>query len=767
MKKLILSLLPLLLFQGGFAQNEANIWYFGFNAGLDFNGGAPVALLDGQVSTLEGVATISNAAGDLLFYTDGITVWDRNHNIMPNGTGLFGDPSSSQSGIIVPKPQSSTIYYIFTVAREGFPNGVNYSEVDITLNGGMGDVTNKNVPLLPQSTEQITAVAHANGTDVWVVTHDFGNSQFRAFHITPAGVNTVPVTSIADPGLNNTAFDTVGCMKASPDGTKIAMSNYESGPRLFDFNNTTGEVSNGIMLATGMFYYGVEFSPSGKLLYVSNSDENPPFSAMLYQFDLEAADIPASVIQLIGDTAGVLSGGALQLGPDAKIYFSSPGLTFLSVIHNPDEPGAACDFEPNAVDLAGRMVGYGLPPFIQSWFMPQVQVENLCFNDETHFSLQTNIPPDSVLWEFGDGDTSTAMEPVHTYAAAGGYTVTLTAIRQGIAHVYTKDIEIEALPVANEPDDMVLCDTNGNGEREFDLTTQDAQILGTQPPPGYEVTYHLTEEDAHDGINALLGSYTNTSNPQVIYARVTSQAGCHAETSFELHVQELPVIEMELEYTLCEGNPIVVAAPDGFDGYLWSTGAGTQAILIEEPGTYSVTVFRDNGDVVCEATAEITASLSGAPTITRVEIRDWTHNDNSVTIIATGPGDYEYSVDGITYQDSPVFEGLATGRHFVYVRDKNGCGIAKDEVYLLTYPKFFTPNGDGENETWRIKFAHTEPDMDVHIYDRYGKLITSFKGSSPGWDGTLNGYRLPSTDYWFVVKRQDGKEFKGHFSMIR
>ena len=107
------------------------------------------------------------------------------------------------------------------------------------------------------------------------------------------------------------------------------------------------------------------------------------------------------------------------------------------------------------------------------------------------------------------------------------------------------------------------------------------------------------------------------------------------------------------------------------------------------------------------------------------------------------------------------------GRHFVYVRDKNGCGIAKDEVYLLTYPKFFTPNGDGENETWRIKFAHAEPDMDVHIYDRYGKLITSFKGSSPGWDGTMNGYKLPSTDYWFVVKRQDGKEFKGHFSMIR
>ena len=762
MKKLIFSILLLLHFQGSFAQNEANIWYFGFSAGVDFNSGTPVALLDGQVFTNEGVATISDAGGDLLFYTDGITVWDRDHNIMPNGTGLFGDPSSSQSGIIVPKPQSNSIYYIFTVDREGFPNGVNYSEVDMALNGGMGDVTNKNIPLLPQSTEQITAVAHANGTDVWVVTHDFGNSQFRAFRVTPAGVDTVPVTSIADPGVNNTAFDTVGYMKASPDGTKIAMSNYESGSRLFDFNAVTGEVSNGLMLSAGMFNYGVEFSPSGRFLYITTD-----LMASITQFDLETVNIPGSATQIIDDPATFTNSGSLQLGPDGKIYFCAPGMVSLSVIHNPNEPGAASNFEANAVDLGGRMVGYGLPPFVQSFFMPQIQVENLCFEDETHFSLLTNIPPDSVFWEFGDGETSTVTEPVHTYAAAGNYTVTLTARRQGIDHVYNKEVEIEALPVANDPDDMVLCDTNGNGEQEFGLTGQDAQVLGTQLPADYDVTYHLTEEDAQSGADPLPGNYTNTSNPQVIYARVTSQTGCHAETSFELRVQELPVIEMDLEYTLCEGNPIVVEAPDGFDGYLWSTGEETQSIQIEEPGTYSVTVFRDNGDVICDATAEITASLSGAPTITEVEINDWTYNDNRITIVAEGPGDYEYSVDGINYQDSPVFEGLAIGRHFVYVRDKNGCGIAKDEVYLLTYPKFFTPNGDGENETWRIKFAHTEPDMDVHIYDRYGKLITSFKGSSPGWDGTMNGYRLPSTDYWFVVKRQDGKEFKGHFSMIR
>jgi len=762
MKKI--TFLLLLLVQIGFAQNEANIWYFGYNAGVDFNSGAPVALLDGQVVTNEGVATICNANGELLFYTDGITVWDRNHDIMPNGTGLLGNFSSSQSAIIVPKPQSATIYYIFTVEELGFPNGLNYSEVDMDLNGGFGDVTNKNIQLLPQSTEQITAVAHSNGTDVWVVTHGYGNDEFKAFRVTPAGVDTTPVSSNAGLALNTVIEDAVGCLKASPDGTRLAMSNYNSGSRLFDFNPATGEVSNGIMISTSIFNYGVEFSPSGRFLYITTD-----VAAALVQFDLEAADIPASAVQLLeeGPDPQFISAGSLQLGPDGKIYFCTPGITSLSVIHNPDEPGAACNFEPEAVDLGGRMLGYGLPPFIQSFFAPQIQVENLCFGDETQFSLQTNILPDSVLWEFGDGATSAEMEAVHTYAAAGEYTVTLTAMRQGIPHVHTRHIEIEALPVANTPNDMVLCDTEGNGQQQFALAGQDAQILGAQPPADYQVTYHLTEADAQEGVNPLSDNYTNISNPQVIYARVTSERGCHAETSFELRVQELPVVEMELQYTLCEGDPIVVTAPDGFDGYLWSTGDETQSIRIEEPGTYSVTVFRDSGDVACDATAEITAVLSGAPTITGVNTSDWTNNDNSITIVAEGPGDYEYSVDGINYQDSPEFNGLAMGRHFVYARDKNGCGIATDEIYLLNYPKFFTPNGDGENETWRVKFAHTEPDMLVHIYDRYGKLITSFKGSSPGWDGTLNGYKLPSTDYWFVVQREDGKEFKGHFSMIR
>ena len=148
-----------------YSQGEANIWYFGQNAGLDFNSGAPVALTNGQLDTLEGCATISNNSGQLLFYTDGITVWDRNHAIMPNGTGLFGHPSSSHAATIVPLPGSASLFYVFTLDAFVGPNGFCYSIVDMSLNGGNGAVTTKNIQIYTPSNEKLCIVKHANNSD--------------------------------------------------------------------------------------------------------------------------------------------------------------------------------------------------------------------------------------------------------------------------------------------------------------------------------------------------------------------------------------------------------------------------------------------------------------------------------------------------------------------------------------------------------------------------------------------------------------------------
>jgi hypothetical protein len=175
-------------------QNEFNIWYFGGNAGLDFNSGTPALLTNGALNTSEGCATVSNSSGQLLFYTDGLNVWNANHVVMPNGSGLAGNPSSTQSAIIVPKPGSATIYYIFT------SDGINarYSEVNMALASGLGDVTSvKNIFLASNVHEMVTAVKHVNNADYWVIFRVYNSNQYKVFSTTSAGVNTSAVTSSA------------------------------------------------------------------------------------------------------------------------------------------------------------------------------------------------------------------------------------------------------------------------------------------------------------------------------------------------------------------------------------------------------------------------------------------------------------------------------------------------------------------------------------------------------------------------------------------
>ena len=217
---------------------------------------------------------------------------------------------------------------------------------------------------------------------------------------------------------------------------------------------------------------------------------------------------------------------------------------------------------------------------------------------------------------------------------------------------------------------------------------------------------------------------------------------------------------------LCEGDTVTVTAPPGYDSYVWSTGQqNVQAVTLSESGQYTLTITQ--GD--CTGIFPFEVAASNAATIQHIEIDDWTAEDNSITVILTGDsvGNYVYSLDGVHFQTSNVFSNLPAGEYTVYVKDDNGCGIVNQDVFLLTYPKFFTPNADGYNDFWRVKFSETEPHLMTYIFDRYGKLITGFLPDSPGWDGTYNGEPLPSTDYWFLVKRENGKLYRGHFAMKR
>ena len=430
----------------GISQREANNWYFGNNAGIQFNAdGSVTALDDGALTTLEGCASISDAFGDLLFYTNGVTVWDREHNEMPGGDGvLLGDDSSSQSSIIIPQPESDNIYYIFTLSalnsQEALSSdfdqltGLNFYTVDINAgtNGEVihqGNFPGDNAPLLFPNFEKVTAVRSADCSSIWLITHLIDT--FYAFEVTQNGVNTTPVTSTigvtipytTDPGnILGTRRNAIGYLKASTDGAFLAIAHNTNAATeadeaiasgvfgLYDFDDETGLVSNEQLLnINDSNPYGVEFSPNNERLYVSAGGVG---GASIFQFDLTSTDISSTRF----DLATVGNTGALQLGPNGNIYFANLGQNFLSVIEEPNNLGTASNFIANGVNLTTGTSQFGLPPFIQTLFNTVINVTGLfdedgtsiddvvvCPNSDFTFRAESLIEGATYAWFFDDG----------------------------------------------------------------------------------------------------------------------------------------------------------------------------------------------------------------------------------------------------------------------------------------------------------------------------------------------------------------------------
>jgi len=346
-------------------------WYFGFGAGLDFSSGTAIAALGGDMYSNEGIATISDTSGNLLFYTDGDTIWDVTHNSMPSGAGLLGgctDNSMTQSALIVPQPGRDSIYYMFSVGCFIPDSPLRYSIVDMSMNGGLGDVVLANQLLLDNATEKLTATHHANGCDIWIMTQRIDND-FYLYLLTDLGLITTP--TIQNSSYTGSQFND-SYLKFSPDGSKIANPYHWSFPPdtliLYDFDNSIGTITNPIGLTlwnnSTEESYGIAFSPDNTKLYGTTHGATSGTS-YLYQFDISSgvqAIIQASKT-IIDSLLGFQSFWAAQIGADGKIYVvrETTNLDSLSVIHNPNALGAACNFERNGVYLGGPQTSIGLP----------------------------------------------------------------------------------------------------------------------------------------------------------------------------------------------------------------------------------------------------------------------------------------------------------------------------------------------------------------------------------------------------------------------
>jgi gliding motility-associated-like protein len=346
-------------------------------------------------------------------------------------------------------------------------------------------------------------------------------------------------------------------------------------------------------------------------------------------------------------------------------------------------------------------------------------------------------------------------------------------VRKGTCESLTSSVYVYSmfypLPIVSDYETRV-CDALNDGSENIDLTTYNSNI--TQNPANYTFAYYYTllgaqNQSAQDRISNFTScNLSNTNN--TVFVTVKSPENCIAIAKLKFNFIDSPKIYMQDEYPLCEFKTVTIDAGPGFTSYLWSTGETTRKIIINQIGNYSVTVTNNNNGLLCDSTKNFQIFLSNVATISNIEIQDWTLNENVISVFLTDNsiGNYEYSIDGFNYQSSPVFTNLEVGSYNVFVRDLNECGIIQSLVFILYYPNYFTPNGDGVNDTWQIYFSQFEKNLKTAIYDRSGKMIKVLTNNA-GWDGLYNGNMMPADDYWFVVTRQNGEEHKGHFSLKR
>lgn len=606
MKKYSLLLFYFFIHLIVFSQGEGNHWYFGFNAGLDFSSGSPVADVNGALSTWEGCSSVSDKNGNLLFYTDGGSVYTRNHTIMPNGAGLLGNSSSTQSAMIVKKPGTDTLYYLFTTPAVS-TGGLYYSQVNLNLNGGLGDVvtSTKNTNLLPVVGERVTATKHRNGIYTWVITKVTNTNSYYAYLIDCNGINTPVITSIGLNAPGNNAGSTV----ASPDSKKIASTFFSSsnGIEILDFDNATGILSNPITQALGGYPYGACFSPNSTLFYYTDISGGNITQLNLNAGNGSSTDVLASST-VIGNVPHIgisnFRCGALQLAPDSKMYVAENGQLNIAVINNPNVVGAGCNFTLDAVSLNGKQCGLGLPAFFLN-FIDTVVIDytNACVNLPVLLSVHGDSSAlDSVKWNFGDiasgnDNFSTDFAPQHIYATTGNYTIQL--IRYFLCGADTNTRTITISP--NNLDATITGNDSVCTTQQLQLTTGAATEYRWFGPNNFLDTVQTI-------------SITNFSAPGTYSVTIKDDNGCIDSSTTTVTLLPTPTAIANSNNPVAIGDSIHLAT-DTTNGITWSgpnTFSSTQQYphianaQLSNGGTYQVIKTNSYG---CSDTAEVTVTV--------------------------------------------------------------------------------------------------------------------------------------------------------------
>ena len=577
----------------GFSQNETDHWYFGKNAGIDFGNGEVAVLEDGSMVTPAGCSSISDDEGNLMFYTNGQTVWNRNHQIMTNGEGLSGEIDGIQSAIIVPKPNDYSTYYIF-YTRENtqsspiyFLPGVYYSEVMFDAQNPLGYITlNKDIRIAEiNSTSRIAAIHHPDNDTIRVVCITKpdpvfgyivpeGEFIFRIFNVTSNGLNITPEKRPINENLGR-----LGAMKFTPDGSYLAFADSVNQKVYFyEYDNNTINFQHYFTLPTipafGVFLnpYGIEFSQDSKIFYYTGGNYIVQFP---YR-DIGGSE-PAEYYLI-----PISNPGSIQLARNGKIYIAHGNLFsptgHLGVINNPENKGEECNYRSANIQFENASSTRGLPIFVASYLRSRIiPSKDDCVDVAFNFELDAYRAILSVLWDFGDGTTSTDFNPTHLFSTPGTHKVTARIVMDNNQAV-TLYKDVVAYPLPDLPPNQTLsqCDNDNDGFSVFNL--QNIKDYTDDVNNDYTYTFYNSMTDLMTETNQIQNyqQYNNTTNPEEIFVKIVSSKGCVTRTSFLLVNNQTNTLPISPIY-VCESSDDVL---NNFEGK-FNLGAKEDNIRIE------------------------------------------------------------------------------------------------------------------------------------------------------------------------------------------
>ncbi|HLO89961.1 MAG TPA: gliding motility-associated C-terminal domain-containing protein [Lentimicrobium sp.] len=724
----LLLLFVLVLTIQSLCQNQANNWFFNYGqgAGITFNSGTAIATTNSSLHHfgIGGTASISDTNGNVLFYSDGLTIYNRDDEVMVNGNGLDGDYSGSQPVAICPNPGNSNQFYVFTIGSENVSSGLKYSIVDMLGDNGKGAVITKNIPINSAiwARDKIAIAKHSNNRDYWIVTRLINSDYFVSYLLTPDGVNDSPIPSktrfMALTGLWR------GPLKFSPDYKKIIsahrhMSQFVNGSfEVCSFNNTTGEIDYSFSIKEFSYnendfpVLGIEISPDSKKLFVSfkvNNDVlNPDEFSWIYQYDLTQSDSLSFLNSHLPVTTTASVAG-LQLAPDGKIYgikhifqpASDTLFAYLDRIENVWETGAACNFVENAVSLVGRYTQENLPNFPQHLLYRFVW-NGSCAKAPFNFRHRFIPQPESIIWDFGDGFTSSDLIPTHIFQSGGVYEVHAHVVYpDGRIEETSREVTVLAAPAPDLGNDIQIC---------VGASTQ----LNAGSEPG---AYSWSTGAFGPNLNSIIVSDTGT-----YWVRVRNSAKCYGSDTIRITMFPKPVLDttnLVKSPTTCGGstgairgltvtgtNPINVEWRD-VDGNVLETGYDLYNLPVNNYYFYATDgngcttlldyfQINDAGDILID-TVEFQPSYCGL-------------NNGSITITAVnGLGDMlDYSINnGTNYVHNQwEFNNLSPGSYNIKVTDSSDCQavwaetiIIQDHAGPMVNPTFTPATGSNADGT--------------------------------------------------------------------